>query len=315
MPEQQAIIELTVVDGRREKFAGEYNVRLFDGNQNPRLDKTYSTPTRTLVVPYTGTLADKYRVVVTAHGWRDAGQIAIQVNPAEPARVGIMLVPKQHAFNFHRATWDALATEWPELRALLSAGAKDDDDARQRYDHLRETPTCQPRLACLLNIVTAMKALSLPEKTAFAYLRQVIWDDSLAQDRFFAWADPQLLPQLDQAAKQGLFKPELGCQFFHAGSTSSDKQVEFAEANVQVTFHDQDAPPPELAGSIKVEPDMDCYRDLAAHAVLEVLPNFIQKILGKKGLTDPVTVYAQRWIVGYCAGEPDFDPLYTIEPA
>jgi hypothetical protein len=58
---------------------------------------------------------------------------------------------------------------------------------------------------------------------------------------------------------------------------------------------------------VKVEPDIDYYKDLGAHALLEVVPN---KLSG--GLTDPRQVYVLRWIAGRRAGVPEFDPLYTI---
>jgi hypothetical protein len=58
---------------------------------------------------------------------------------------------------------------------------------------------------------------------------------------------------------------------------------------------------------VMLEPDIDYFRDLGAHALLEVIPN----ALG--GITDPKIVYVLRWIAGRRAGVPEFDPLYTIE--
>ena len=56
-----------------------------------------------------------------------------------------------------------------------------------------------------------------------------------------------------------------------------------------------------------VEPDIDYYKDLAAHALLEVVANGITG-----SLTDPRQVYVLRWIAGRHAGVPGFDPPYTI---
>ena len=56
-----------------------------------------------------------------------------------------------------------------------------------------------------------------------------------------------------------------------------------------------------------VEPDIDYYRDLAAHTIFEVIPNKLTNTL-----TDPTEVYVLRWIAGQTAGVPEFAPLYTI---
>jgi hypothetical protein len=57
-----------------------------------------------------------------------------------------------------------------------------------------------------------------------------------------------------------------------------------------------------------VEPDIDYYKDLGAHALLEVIANTLTG-----SLTDPKNVYVLRWIAGRRAGVPEFDPPYTIE--
>ncbi len=44
---------------------------------------------------------------------------------------------------------------------------------------------------------------------------------------------------------------------------------------------------------IKVESDIDYFKELGAHTLLEVIPNAITH-----GLTDPKKVYVLRWIVG-----------------
>ena len=58
---------------------------------------------------------------------------------------------------------------------------------------------------------------------------------------------------------------------------------------------------------IKLEPDIDYYKDPGAHVLLEVLPNAITG-----GLTNPAAVYVLRWIAGRHAGVPEFAPPYTI---
>ncbi len=58
---------------------------------------------------------------------------------------------------------------------------------------------------------------------------------------------------------------------------------------------------------VKVEPDIDYYKDPGAHFLLEVAINKISHTL-----TDPREVYVLRWIAGRHAGVQDFDPPYTI---
>ena len=88
-------------------------------------------------------------------------------------------------------------------------------------------PIRVPVLASLLNLATAMKAIQLPSKTPLDYFKEIEWDTSLAQDRFFAFADKILVDQVRQAAAQGEFAPEASPGLFHPGATSSFKQVQF----------------------------------------------------------------------------------------
>ena len=49
-------------------------------------------------------------------------------------------------------------------------------------------------------------------------------------------------------------------------------------------------------------PSVSYYKDLAAHAILEVIPNHF------RGPTDPVVAYVLRWIAGRHAEAPEFNP-------
>jgi hypothetical protein len=152
-----------------------------------------------------------------------------------------------------------------------------------------------------------MEQIQLPQGTPLDYLKQLKWDDSLAQDRFFAYCDPELLNQVRTAAAQGEFAPEINPSFFHPGATASWKQVQFGEANVQLTFHEGDTQVIDGQTCITVEPDIDYYKDLGAHALLEAIPNAITHTL-----TNPQEVYVLRWIAGRHAGVAEFNPPYTI---
>lgn len=151
--------------------------------------------------------------------------------------------------------------------------------------------------------------IQLPQGTVLDYLKSVIWNfdgpPKMAQDRFYAWADPNIIDQLEIARAQGVFAPAPFA--LHAGATRSYKQVQFGEANVQLTFHENDRQSVDGVNCVMIEPDIDYYKDPGAHLLFEVAVNAFGH------LTDPRTVYVLRWIAGQHAGVPEFDPLYTIQ--
>ena len=106
---------------------------------------------------------------------------------------------------------------------------------------------------------------------------------------------------------RNLFVPEPGTAAFHPGATRSYKQIQFGEANVQLTFHEDDLRTIGGVECIKVEPDIDYFKDLLAHALLEVVVNSVTK-----SLTDPRQVYVLRWMAGRHAGVPNFNPPYAL---
>jgi hypothetical protein len=216
-------------------------------------------------------------------------------------QLDLMLVPQNPRFNFFSSPWTSIKS-----RLSFLASGVTDSAAEERYTDLMEQRPAN--LAALLNITTAMSQIFLPAGTPLDYLKQVLWDDSLAQDRFFAYADLKLIDQVRLAAAQGSFAPEIGPGFFHPGASASWKQVQFGEANVQLTFHEEQRTVIGGVTCMLVEPDIDYYKDPLAHTLLEVLPN---KLSG--GLTNPVEVYVLRWIAGRRAGVPEFNPPYTLD--
>jgi hypothetical protein len=155
-----------------------------------------------------------------------------------------------------------------------------------------------------------MSQISFPDGTTpLDYIKQLHWDGSLvpAQDRFFAWCDRRLIDAVKAAADAKQFAVELNPGLLHPGATSSWKQIEFGEANVQLTFHEADS---YVIGGVEcttIEPDIDYNKDLGAHLLLEVIPN---KVTGT--LTEPAEVYVLRWIAAQAAGIAEFAPLFTI---
>ncbi len=301
---------VSVFDGTRNPMdpGTELLYRIIDGNQKPivtQFAKQASLFAKQL--PFYDNFGDNYTTIVSADGYYQAGFFPIKVSPTVLATADLMLLPKNSKFNFTAAAWNVLEQTHPALFNLLASGAPP-DAAQARYEQLLANRPLS--LASFLNLTTAMEQINLPVGTPLDYFKQIKWDDSFQKDRFFAYADKALLNRVKLAADQGVFAPEIGPGFFHPGATSSYKQVQFGEANVQLTFHEGDGTTIDGTECFLVEPDIDYYKDVGAHALLEVLAN---KLTG--GLTDPRTVYVLRWIAGRHAGIPEFDPPYTIVAA
>jgi hypothetical protein len=296
-------LNLQIFDGTRNPWPdSDVLIRILDGNQKQVFvgDKTTSS-LEFKGLPFYDNLGDNYTVIVSASGYRQAGFTPVPLSPRLTTHLDLMLVPQNPRFNFFSAPWATIKSRLPFLaNGAINAAAE------ERYTNLMEERPAS--LAALLNITTAMGQVLLPVGTPIDYLKQVLWDDSLAQDRFFAYADSKLIDQVRLAATQGLFAPEVGPGFFHPGASASWKQVQFGEANVQLTFHEEQKAVIDGVACILVEPDIDYYKDLLAHTLLEVLPNKLTR-----GLTNPVEVYVLRWIAGRHAGVLEFNPPYTLD--
>ncbi len=299
----QSALQVNIFDGARQLLPpGRASVlyRIIDGNQRQLLLKEYSEPSKTFSLPFYDNFGDNYTITVSANGYVQSGYTPVKLSPSRPTELDLMLLPKRATFDFSLASWESIKAALP----FLAQGA-DDSAAGQRYaELLAKKPKC---LAALLNITTAMSQIFLRAGTPLDYLKAMKWDETLAQDRFFAYCDPSLIDQVRFAAERGLFVPEFGCSFFHKGASLSWKQVQFDQGNVQLTFHESDRKTVDGLDCIVVEPDIDYYKDQGAHAFCEVLPNSITG-----GLTDPEIVYVLRWIAGRHAGVPDFNPPYKI---
>jgi hypothetical protein len=308
-----ASITVNVFDGTRQPFTESKPIliTLKDGNQKQvsrDFHKTASVRFEGLTVFQN--FGDNYTVIASSAHYKDAGFFPVKVGVGMNVGVDLMLLPQSSQFNFSAATWPRIAAAHRKLSALFSAGAADEAVAAQRYSDMMDYRGGAV-LASLLNIATAMDQINLPQGTALDYVRELIWDRTgdfaMAQDRFFAWAKPALIEQVREARRQGEFAD--APTVLHPGGTSSYKQIQFGEANVQLTFHEDDTTEIDGKTYVLVEPDIDYYKDPAAHALLEVLVNSTGR------LTDPRTVYALRWIAGRHARVPEFNPLYTIERA
>jgi hypothetical protein len=300
-------ILVNIFDGTRELLPTQTKVllRVIDGEQRRVFADFVKGPTIRVTVPFQNGLRDTYTVLASADKYLQAGFHPVKVSPSILRPVFLMLLPRHSRWDFSEAQWDVLQDTHSALIELFAQGAADEAVAQARYERIMEERP--DSLACLLNILTIMKDIDLPERTPLDYLRLLLWDDTMAEDRFFAWADRSLLTQVQIASAQGAFAQEPSPGLLHPGATSSYKQIQFGEANLQLTFHEND-PAPKGKDWVKVEADIDYFKDTAAHFLLEVIPGFFRN-------TDPKTVYALRWIAGHQANVPAFSPPHTIRPA
>lgn len=307
-------LQVNLFDGTRRPVDPEIEpfIQVFDGdNPSKKLVDSFKKANRVVFpnLPFSHNFADNFRVTATANNHFDAGFVPVKMSKDQTRVLDLMLLPRDYEFRFSRSGWEQLSANRPEFYSLMKGGFADEASAKAAYDKLMNDQP--PALAGLLNITAALSAIDLPDgggTTALSYYEEVIWDQTAneapQQDRFYAWAKEELIDKVVTAAHEGEFTPEPLAGWMHHGASRSYKQLRFGEANVQITFH-ENIPSPE--GLVKVETDIDYYRNPVAHAILEVIPNHFTK-----GKTDPVMAFALRWMAGREQGLPDFDPLFDI---
>lgn len=301
-------LRLRIFDGTRQFFPtvpkNGFLVTITDGHQTQHFRDYIKTNDQTFSLLFFDNFGDDYSILVWADGYQQAGFVPVTLESGIVNPLDLMLIQKEPGFSFVNARFPACQAKY----SFIGAGL-DNATGEASYDKLVEQ---EKPLACLLNICEAMSQINLQHGTPLTYMKQLIWGaagdpgPAPAQDRFFAWCDRELIAQVEAAAAAGLFAVEQNPGLFHPGATRSWKQIQFGEANVQLTFH-EDQPSPAGTDWVMVEPDIDYYQDLGAHALLEVVPNALTK-----SLTDPCQVYLMRWIEGQRPGIPGFEPLYTI---
>lgn len=299
-------VTVNVFNGTRNAMpqATQILLTVRDGAQNQLFRDDVNGPSVKLELPFHNNFADNYSIVAFADGYEQAGFQPVAIGPNAPSQLDLMLLPKNSTFHFAGARWTDILAQKPLLGQIFAAsvtGGASDAYAELMEDH-------PDRLACLLNITTAMQQISLPQNSPLDYFKTFDLA-ALAPDRIFGYADAKLVDQVRLAAQQGEFGTEPAIDLtLHKDATSSFKQNRFGEANVQLTFHEKNRQTIDGVDCVYVEPDIDYFKDPAAHLLLEVIPN---GLTGK--VSNPQVVYVLRWIAGRHAGVPNFDPLYTIE--
>jgi hypothetical protein len=312
-----ASMQIHLVDGTRAPVADTLpsSGTLFDGrdpDSRRRYDLALTGPEiRVNGLPFFDNLFDNYTVIVNAEGYETAAWRPVHVLQEVLSEVSLMLIAKDAGFKF--ALWESIQADWPTLFRILSQGLSP-TNAQQRYSDTYETHA--PEVACFLNLVTAMADIKLPSgKAPVDYDWQLVWP-GLAPDRFLAWVDENLVADVAKAASLGAFSEEKDPGVFHAGATRSWKQTRFDVANVQLTFHEHDTQVIQVLDAtgttrqvncVMVEPDIDYYKDLLSHGLLEVLPN---QLTG--GKSDPRVVYFLRWVASRQERLGDFAPPFML---
>ncbi len=304
-------INVGIYDGTRNLFSPDSQILYYvrDGNQKQVVSK-YLPPETTFKLPVQDNLADDYTVIASLTGYGTAGYRPIHISANSVQIVQLMLLPENPKFNFAGATWGQLQQSSQRIWNLLSGRVADPQNGNPKAQafYTSQMGGSPKAIACLLNILTAMDQIQLSgEVTPLDFLRDMIWDRPdypLKQDRFYCWADSRLITAIQAAGD--MFAQELDPGIFHGGTASrSWKEAEFAEANVQFTFHES-INHPAHPDWVMLEPDIDYYKDPAAHFFGEVAVNWFGS------LTEPAQVYQLRWNDGNKAGVNPFQPPYTI---
>jgi hypothetical protein len=332
MPDTANII-LHAYDGARQLFPNtvKWSARTLDGRSPSDGRDILEYPnlrggSQVLTVPFFDNFGDLYTVVANIDGYDDSAWYPVHVSDRTPVTLDLMFLPKDGAAHFANSTWTVLSQQRPAVAAIVERGSESAAGAADKYAAVVES---RPEaLACFLNIMTALADMRLPSgKSPLEYYWNVAWpagnptdgawvkslDQVFKQDRFFCYVDQAILPDVRAAVGHGFSKEVDPQAWGHTGATESYKQTQFDVSNVQLTFHGRDmATFADSSGApvtcVKIEPDIDYYKDVAAHGLLEVIPNWITK-----GLTDPKVAYALRWMAAKREGLPEFDPLYTVE--
>ncbi len=297
---------ICVFDGTRNAIPAGNRLlfRLRDGAQKEVLARTQRKSQIEAALPFGDNFRDQYTVIVSGKGYRQAGFHPVTLKANTVTRVDLMLLPDNGAFQFHNARWSVLRTTHPIWTKFLKGKLSEERAEERHCQWMEEAPE---QLAAFLNFAEALDDVQFRIGTGFDYLRQPLTGnmaEDFRVDRCFAFADAALVEQLEIATEQGTFAPANSS--LHPGATRSFKELRFGEANVQITLHEEDRKRIGGVNCIKVEIDMDYFRDPLAHLLLEVLPNQFG------GDTDPRQIYLLRWIAGRRAGVPEFNPPYFI---
>ena len=288
---------VSIYEGRRDPFEKRLLVRIQNEGEFVATEFRRG-PHVPLSMPFHDGPADHYTIVVSTKGYRDTGY-SFRVDPARVVQLSLLMIPNDHQFTF--LEWAHLADRYAAMAAFLDIGG-----IGQRY--YSELAKNNPKaLACLLNLATALAGIDLGGDSAISFFKAICWDNTMQQDRFFGYVAPEMIARVRAAERRGLFAEEKNCAAFHPGATCSWKQIAYDVANVQLTFHERSTRVIDGITCVRIETDIDNYRNVMRHGVREVIPNLLT---GRK--TEPAGIYALRWAMAEARRGPEFDPGYLL---
>src|SRR5438128_2461916 len=147
---------VNVFDGTRQPFPKKTGllIRIIDGNQNQVSAASHEGPSILFRdLPFYDNFGDNYTVIVSADGYIQAGFTPVKLSAGTVQHIDLMLLPRDGNFNFSAARWETLQATSSRQFQVLSHGAENDRQARDRYTALMEDSPAS--LAALLNIATA----------------------------------------------------------------------------------------------------------------------------------------------------------------
>ena len=328
MPNGTVVVRVFGADGKPFDTAKKQILyTIIDGNNQQRFRDYRKSSAVAFPLELHNDLSDFFRIIVWADGFLQAGCESLHVvaGAAVLKEVQFMLVPKEAKFDFSRSSWDRLKLDRPNLFTVLSSMDGDTADPRQSYEDLmKKSPDA---VATLLNVTTAMDQIKLGDDSGRSALQRFIamnwnctnkWVNEQKPDRFFAYADLTLLDGINRANQVEANTFAWENPVLHWCKDTSFKETKFQEANVQFSFATTSPPPCSNipANCHIVDCDMDYYKDIESHLLLEVLPN---KFFG--GRTNPRRTFVLRWMEAKRMQiehpelqVPDYDPPYLMVP-
>jgi hypothetical protein len=310
-------LRIRVEDGNHQPFKDgvPIDISAYDRKKDLMYRSTVDERTAQEYLPFVN-LSDQVaeKVVIFKRGFHEV-TFHISELAEGVSSLNIMLVPLNGDFDFRSSHWQSIRGHRSQLHALM-VGHESDSIVAARWEALIER---QPmRAAAFLIISNALSEPARSEGNLLQYYKEVVWDSSMAQDRFFAYAAYRpLVAAMEARVAHGTWDVDRHFKSLHKGlaelpdseATSSYKETDLRWANVQVTLHEHNHEVIDGVDCVLVETDMDYYKNPIMHDGLEVGLNMIT---GSK--TDPRKVFFLRSLAEQFAGWPQFSPPVGLVP-
>ena len=297
-------MRIELYDAARERVAPTFESRITLINGALKIVRQERIVGQALEVPVevTNGPIDNYSVHVSAAHCHDTWFHPVNIGRIGNRPVSLMMLPRKTRYRFEE--WESLSGE---LRDFFSRDPGSEGEGRDRYNDLLDGPERQQDiLGAFHNFTTALTGIRLEGRTAFSYFRKLIWNGEKppAGDRIYAVAHRDIGDALERGRKRKEWAT--ASTAFHPGATKSYKEKSYGEGNLQISIYGKDDVGEK--DFVRVEVDIDYYRDALSHALLELVPNKLAE-----RTTDPKMGYRLRWIAMRNISGVGFDPPYILE--